>query len=548
MKSVAGYRTIFSVVFGIFLFLLNSSSYGIFVDGKGHYSLLGSHRTNPGFDSGSGTFEAINYNLLLDTEIRSTDLTSFFVSFRLFNKDPRLNLLGDDAQPPRCSPLVEQGADGSKGVSNRGEADDCQGRHQDSTNPGYQALVPKITEAYVVHATDFCLITAGRRSREWGMGVLLDAGKGPFDTAWSVYDGFTCDINIQKSKTLGFKIGYDKLTETGSSTLGEVNSSITQKEAATTYGASNPSDDLNQLFFTIEYDDSKANAGSSFTKQIGIYFAYIKSNETALKTDVKLVDLYLSFFLQDLILQQEFIFRLGKSAEPSFARLGGTSSSQDNLVTNRVQAIGAAGSLEYILSKSGTVIGPREYNQGNQKSHSLFLEYAFAPGDRDGYQPEYDGSGNKQERQNTDATAMAFHRNYKPALILFNGTPATDELRVDGIYDPGRVMNTSLLGLGYRYKDIVNGNFEAKLLTGKLNKNISEELKSHYSSDNRKPVGYYGRSLGYELDLSYDRKVGKGFEWGLAGAIALPGDAFKGGETGKASTNMLLQFHTSFFF
>ena len=93
---------------------------------------------------------------------------------------------------------------------------------------------------------DFCLLTGGRRGRDWGMGMILDSGKDPFDTDASIYDGVTCDINIQKSQTLGFSFGYDKITETGATVL-------TSSEAdSTTYGPTNKNDDLDQIFVTLE--------------------------------------------------------------------------------------------------------------------------------------------------------------------------------------------------------------------------------------------------------------------------------------------------------
>ena len=80
--------------------------------------------------------------------------------------------------------------------------------------------------------------------------------------------------------------------------------------------------------FSIEWDDTKANAGAAFTKHIGIYFAQISSSSDidsgGTDTDLKFLDLYTGFFFTDLAFRNEILFRMGQSAAPAFARLGGS--------------------------------------------------------------------------------------------------------------------------------------------------------------------------------------------------------------------------------
>ena len=490
-----------------------------YLEANGHYSLSGETRTHPVFDKESGYFQAIKQNFGLDTEFRVSDKSSLWMQFKVFD-DPREAYLGDKPQPKECSPRAPQ-SDGSTGAANTGNADNCSGRYQNTSEPGYAAYTPKITELYVVHANDYCLIKAGRRPRNWGLGAFMSAGDGPFDTSQSVYDGISCDVNIQKTQLLGFSFGLDKLTETGSPVEADV---IGNGKG---YGAFTSSDDLDQYFLTIEYDDRKTNVGSGLTKNIGFYFANIVSEGNGPKTDVKILDLFTAFYLRDLTYKNELIFRMGKSADPSFVRLGGMSSIDGNIVTNDVQSVGAAGALEYTLAHSGEIVGPADYHQGNAESHSLFLEYAFAPGDRGGYQKEFDGAGNFISTRTTSASAMAFHRNYKPAMILFNSPTSLDYLRVDGIFDPDRVMNATVIAAGYRYKSLETGNFELRLISAQLNEAMpAAEIAQEMNSQTRL-IGYAGRSLGWELDLKYDRPIGKYYDCGLGGAAAMPGNAWK---------------------
>lgn len=504
--------------------LASSSASAIFLDGHGSYSLRGETRTKPEFQSNSNSHQAIDQFFRLDSELRVNDKASVFLEFKVFD-DERASYLGDKTQAQDCP-------SGANTPTNQS----CSIGHQNSGEPRYQAYTPKIKKLYARYAMDYCLITAGRRGRQWGMGLLLDEGTKPFDTDASVFDGVTCDINIQKSQTLGFSVGYDKISETGASTL--VDGLTTD-----TYGPTNNGDDLDQFFLTIEYNDHRANAGKGFSKQIGIYFANVVGGKDS-KTDLKLADLYLNFLIQDLQIQNEAVFRLGRSSDPSFSLLGGARS-RDTIdkVSNELQSIALAGALEYYLSRSGAYLGPKEYNQGNVTSHSLFAGYAYAPGDADGYKPEY-SAVDEPSKRDKKVTAFAMHKNFKPALLLFNGRKTGDSLRVDGAFDPYRVMNATVFDVGYRYQSLENGNFEAKLLTAKLNESIPSDIKDAGSTQ----IGSHGNNLGFEMDFAYNRQLGKDLDFGFAAALGLPGNAWQTSSDKKAESSYLLQSSVSFKF
>ncbi len=504
--------------------LFTGSASAIFVDGHGSYSLRGETRTKPDFQSDKSAFQAIDQFFRLDTELRVNDKSSVFVEFKVFD-DEREAFLGDKAKAQPCP----SGANTPAGQ-------DCSIAQQNSGEPRYDPYTPKVTKLYAKYAMDYCLLTAGRRGRQWGMGILLDDGTKPFATDASIFDGVTCDINIQKSQTLGFSVGYDKISETGSSILAD-------GQATGAYGASNNGDDLDQFFLTIEYNDHRANAGKGFSKQIGIYFANIIGGDNT-RTDLKVADLYLNFLLQDLVIQNEAVFRLGRSADPSWSLLGAARTRDADLkVSNELQSIALAGSVEYFLSRSGAYLGPKEYNQGNPTSHSVFAGYAYAPGDADGYNPEYPATDEPSQRDRK-VTAFAFHPNFKPGLLLFNGRKSSDKQRIDGVFDPYRVVNATVFNAGYRFQSVENGNFEAKIVTAKLNEAMPTSLKDAGVTG----VGYNGDSLGFELDFSYTRQLGKELEFGFAGAIGLPGEAWKTSAETKAESSYLLQSNVTFNF
>lgn len=540
-------------------------AFGIFLDGNGHYGLRPETETNPGFQTGRGLYQATQQSFRLLGEARTNDNLSMNIEFQVF-KDPRAAYLGDTAEPADCSEVTDTNGDGRDENSNRGSSHNCQGRHQDTNDPGYESYTPRITKLYAKYAFDYCLVEAGRRGRNWGMGIFLDSGDDPFETSASIFDGVTCSINIQKTQALGFSFGFDKLSETGAS----IDVGLPKNEDTSVYGPNKTKDDLDQLFVTIEYNDRKANAGAPFTRQVGIYFANIFGNESIngrsgeenkAKTDVKFADLYTGFFLEDFILRNEVLFRLGKSTDPTWARYGGVSNENGGeTVRSNVDSIGLAGDMTYTISRSGSIVGPAEFNQGTAASHNIFLQYAYAPGDRDGYYSEWEGTGeDRKVRRNSSAKAMAFHRNYKPAMILFNGQRNMDDMRVDGIYDPSRVMNATLAALGYRYESLTYGNFEGKFITAQLNESIPQEVKNDYAkqeakdkADDKKsanrPVGFSGTVLGYELDLKYNKAIGRNLDLGLGGAAALPGTAWHINRSSKPEFSYLLQASAAYKF
>lgn len=535
-----------------------SSAKAFFVDGDGHYALRGETQSKPGFSSKSGTYQAIEQSFRLKAEARVSDQSSLFLEFNIF-KDPRNAYMGDKPDAKTCRENSHSPYSAPKTCDN-----------PDSGEPRYDAYVPQVTKAYVKYAFDYCIVEAGRRGRDWGLGIFLDSGSKPFATDASVFDGVTCDINIQKTQTLGLSVGYDKIAETGASIDPAVN------RVGHGFGPNDVGDDLDQFFFTIQYDDRKANAGATFTKQIGVYFAQISSRKYekgGSDTDLKYLDLYTGFFFSDLSLRNEILFRMGKSADPNWISYGGKRDDGGRPAINKLDSIGIAGEADWTISRSGAAIGPADYNKGDASRHAMFFNYAYAPGDSKGDGYQYDPA-----KRDTKVTAMAFHRNYKPALLLFNQHPQQDDMIVDGQFNPSRVENATVLGLGYRYESMAIGNFEFKLVTASLNDaSISDTTKtaitdraaknkSDYEDSEKKagrvaeenraksmlesrPAGFFGKSLGYELDLSYGYKVGRDSDLGTAVGFALPGDAWKV-ETGakKAQNNFLIQTYAAFHF
>ncbi len=508
---------------------LSNPLLGFFIDGSGHYGVRGFTIIEPASSPSRGQPQAIDQSFRLLGEVRTGDSASFFAEFKLFD-DPQNAYLGNTAQPSSCN-----------------GGSDCKNKlgttSQSVTEPGYKWLTPKITKFYMRYAFDFCVLEAGRRPRDWGMGIFLDSGERPFSLTSSTFDGISCSINLQKFQDLGFSFGYDKLAETGVYVGNDTSAKVNP-------GPNSREDDIDQYFLTVEYDDRKTRPNSFFNKQIGIYAANIKSGDISgggLNTDLSIADLFLGFYFPRVSFRNEFLFRIGNSADPNAYTLGGALyDSSGNTATNKLNAIGAAGSLEWLMSGSPLSAQPYLGIAGNR--HTMFFEYAVAPGSKQGYYSDNtkdSTSAAAVSKRDTNAGAVAFNKNYSPGLILFNGRRELSDkevdLRVDGIFDPHSVMNAQVYSLGYRLENRDYGNFESKVLTALLIQTPPEDVLPYYKGLSTKPIGYYGESLGYELDLKYWHNFSSGIEAGIAGAVLLPGLAWQTQDDQKPVTSYLLQ-------
>ncbi len=503
----------------------SKEAYSLFIDGQGYYAAKGQMIYKPGFDGHS--FKGMAHSVSLLGKVTASDKLSLNVRFSLF-KNPTEGYFGNEVSPQRCSKKTQTGDLESTGEVSEEE---CSGRHQDSLAPGYKNYVPLISEAYVEYASDYCILQIGRRSRHWGMGAVINDGKTPFSYRGSIYDGISCEINPSKFQNFGFSFGYDVLADRGTSYMvgvgedevGEFNS-----------GA----DNLRQFFVSVESGNRVSEPEADFIHDIGLYFSWISGSAD---TSIKLADLYTMLKYKKLSFENELIFRLGSSKDPSLARVGGIYSTETNDESNKVTAIGFVGGLSFTLYETGSLLAPEEFKKSDYTAHLLALNYIYVPGDSDGAKPSYkDG----EPKRDTKAEAISLNPNYKPALILFN-SPFLSDTRVDGIYDPNAVMNTKLISLGYKYTDKSLMDIGVKFIGAWLNKTADSSAETYYTEENRPVVGMKSsKSLGYELDLSFFRNENKYLSYGADLGICIPGSTFKL-DGGKKAT-VMLQLSTIF--
>ena len=137
---------------------------------------------------------------------------------------------------------------------------------------------------------------------------------------------------------------------------------------------------------------------------------------------------------------------------------------------------------------------------------------------------------------------MPLHLTKTTNQLLFSSTgrESTDD-RVDGVFDPFRIMNAYLLGLGYEIESNKFGNIKAELFYSSLLQAMPDDVKEDTASAETKMVGYYGKDIGYELDVTYSYLFDRGLELGTNLAAAMPGDAWKIKEDKEPENNYLVQ-------
>lgn len=498
----------------------SNPSYAVFWNGNGFYSLRAVSQTNP--EQGRSAYQAFEQHLGLNAEARINDRASFFLGLSLDPTKPNTGLLGGDATSNTVKPEAGNSLVG-------------------------------ISTAYARLGTDYCLLEAGRRPRNWGLGILYSATQKPFQSNESVFDGITCDVNIQKSQTLGFSVGLDKISESSGSVSGQPSKS-----------------EIDQYFFTIEYDDKLSEGSAPFTKKIGIYAANLTSpySEFGGQTDIKYLDIYGRFTgFKSFALLTELVFRNGKSKDPAWISYGSAVNSNAT-----VDSIGLASRFEFTLAASG--IGSEVTPSIPVSKHLAFLEYIRAPGDKDAY---FRGSKRNNvadnydviTSENSDSTAqsMAFNRNFKPLLILFNGRDSGKN-DLPGVYESNRMVNATVTSIGYKFESNQNGVFELKLAKAKLLETAPASVNAYWSAitdassasekneqsargidvNSDRPVGLDSSDLGTELDLTYTLPGEKDFKTTLMASYLKTGAALDTSRNTSLKPKMLIsaQFEVNF--
>ncbi len=510
-------------------FSIPSTGYSLFLNGEGYYGVRGESRSAPVLYDSSGSFKVMEHDFRLLGEARVNDNSSFYMEFRLFD-NPRQAYFGDKSQPINSI--------GAPGDANQ---------NQNSFEPGYQPYTPIITKASMRYVfDDMFILDIGRRERHWGLGALYNDATKPFTFFPSVFDGLTFLVNAQENSPISFGLGLDKITETGLHYL---------TDTSTKTGSTNSSDDLNQIFAFVEYDSVFGLSTISNSNTLGIYWAKITSGSAqsaGYDSNFYFLDFYMKILFDRAKVNFEIVKRGGKTADPNAQLLGGKPLQGEEPTRNDVESLGAVVEFQWLLSRTGGIIGPKELKQGNLVKHLLFANAAYAPGSSQGYfKRDSDNNDiNASKREDEKATAMSFNFNLNPGLIMFNGRSESDSMKVDGIFDPARVMNTLCSWAGYRYESLESGTFEGKIVLGSLNESLPDAAKAYYSNDQikEKPIGFYGKSLGTELDLQYSLPLKNEFQVNFAAAALLPGKAWKTSDSEDPKNNYLVQVATTFHF
>lgn len=481
-------KTCYFLLLGLFL-CKTINIFAYFLTGSGHYGLRPEFRSNPQMRSGSSYF-ALNQSFRLLGEARVNEKSSFFAELRLF----------DNKRETRMGDSLESG---------------------NVFYPDYNSFQSQFSKFYINYVADYFVFEAGRRTRSWGQGLLYDDGSKPFSSHSSVYDGITFYLNPQQNQSLGFMAGYDLLSDKTALSQEVDEDALDEKKASY----------LHQFFGGIFYDTIKLKETSGVSSNTGLYFAHMfdtGEKDEGVQASLNFFDAYFNFLFRDISLEwkNELLGVWGKVAARKAKELGG---GKDFGEADSLGSVSFATSFSWYFFESGFYSGPKEFNQGDYKRHVLFLDMVFVPGSSEGAKEESDRASNK-------AQAFKINENFKKTLILFNGKPELDNdtnVKVDGVFDPYRMMNVQLYSFGYRYEDLKIGNFEGKLSYARLNRTHDVDGKLGYSKN--------GNSLGFEVDFSYSIAFGKNVELGADLGILIPGDAWKCSSIKDPTNSVLAQ-------
>lgn len=258
----------------LILILSSSQAYGAFINVSGYVGLLSGGVYNSSANA-TDDYLATEFPVALDFVVRPGDLVALHLDLRLSHHDEP-PLFGEDFGP------LDSEADFHF----------------------FNDLTPRVSEVYVEASTKLCLINAGRRARNVGLGMFFNDASEPFSATQTLFDGISCEVNTGTVKQLGFTLGVDKLRE------GDPN---------------NNGDDLQQFFASISFDERKTNSIHQLSKQVTLYFAYLNSaspHDFGEQQD-KYLDIHTGLYWKNLSWESEALLRMGQASGSSWESYGG---------------------------------------------------------------------------------------------------------------------------------------------------------------------------------------------------------------------------------
>lgn len=496
------------ILAGLLLFSIGYPGQGhaAFINASGYLGLLSSGLYNPHINALSGDYQTFEKYLSLDIEIQSGDLLTLYLDVRLW---------------PQGGSLI-------------GEEEGMVGAESDFYF--YDDLTPTVTEFYVEAASNICLFNAGRRARTVGLGMFWYDAAEPFETQQTLFEGVSCEVHsgIQQ---LEVTLGMDKLREGDPMHQG---------------------DDLSQLFASIAYDDREF-APYALKKQVALYYAYVtshKPHDFGQQKD-KYLDIMAGLYWSHFSWETEGLIRMGKASGESWETYGGRPNQYSGLnalalyTTLKASFPAPYGiTVEQAAGNNHNHDGHDNHEEHSGIEHEVFVEYIYSPGDEQGYFKGSDTylTGSKRSDQ---ISALPLNVNFKPALILFN--MRTEDFDIDGIYSGDRIVNAHVFVGGYSLMHERFGEFHGKIIAALMDKEIPDFVYSYFyhnpipeaeidedyyefPEEVKVPVGFSGRYLGTEINLTYGYAFTDNLSFELTGGYLFGGSALQVNQTSPANT------------
>ncbi len=322
---------------------------------------------------------------------------------------------------------------------------------------------------WVRYLTDYGIWMMGRAPKHFGLGLLFNEGRGLFDDVHDTTDRISY---INQLGSIEFNLGYEKLQELGTCPGCTVKS-----------GGGSRADDMYGFYFGLKYYPDHRDFRFFWQKTI-------RGND---KTYIDYYMINLNLLFADFNIKSEMDFLIGRTRDLHVVNYWGGKEGVRNSVSG----------ILFLLQGDYTFL----------PHHNVAMDVGYASGDEDLFR-------NARDRKNEDASALSFHPNIKPALLMYN-TPAEYANSTSSLYNQG-VINTYYVKTSYRYETLSFGSITPSIIWGSLVE----------TNPNKDGLGA-SKNLGLEIDVIYRKMFVRNVGFSLGGGFMFAGDAFKGKDIKK---------------
>jgi hypothetical protein len=456
---------------------------------EGNYRAEGLRMINPTLADGGNNKAYMLHHLTLKPQITAFDGLTIHSRFDIFNNSRYPN----DQLGQVFGAGVNQSPGTQSSPTSNTPGEGTNASNSNTISRQQRADFIAVNELYANWAHEFGLLTVGRVPLHFGLGIMFNAGHGPFDHWLENRD----------------MVAY---------TLQLGNFSVTPALAKTYEGLLDQEDDINDYILQVKYENPETELSVGAIYQARRSTSNSNSNDTpapiagpsATQTGNYEVDTY-NVYVSQWVDNIKVSFELGFQSGELGLSANGQPVTQD--------AFGGVLNLSW---------RPKESRWG------AVLDIGYASGDDPSNENVYGG--------------YVFNRNFDVAFLLFNHPMGSADF-----FRTAYLRNISGSGMATSFS--ASESFDTEAISNTIffsgavhyawaDRKYDLETRLTYAMLDKDPLQTnVDSTLGMELDFSLKYEPFKGFQWINRTGIFLPGAAFRGG-TNDFSTNMAIGIET----